>query len=136
MRQDFDAHRSVVVENNDYIITKTQEVASFTKIIKYSDNEVVILVQSVNPGWLVLFDMNYPGWRVYVDGQQKDIYNADFLFRGVFLKSGEHYIKFVYYPLVVIIGLFLTVFTIGLAIFILIKKKEAFCKVIVSPLIR
>lgn len=136
MRQDFDAHRSVVVENNDYIITKTQEVASFTKIIKYSDNEVVILVQSVNPGWLVLFDMNYPGWRVYVDGQQKDIYNADFLFRGVFLKSGEHYIKFVYYPLVVIIGLFLTVFTIGLAIFILIKKKEAFCRVIVSPLIR
>ncbi|MEI8013042.1 MAG: YfhO family protein, partial [Candidatus Omnitrophota bacterium] len=123
MSHDFDAHRSAVIEDSSLLMKETQDISSLTKVIKYSDNEVIISTQSSSDGWLVLFDMNYPGWQVYVDGQKKNIVNADFLFRGVFLTSGEHHIKFVYYPLSVIAGFSLTVLTIGLAIFLLIKNK-------------
>ncbi|MEI8012310.1 MAG: YfhO family protein, partial [Candidatus Omnitrophota bacterium] len=126
MMQDFDAHQSAVIEGNSLVMNETRDVSSFTRVITYSDNEVIILTRSASDGWLVLFDMSYPGWQVYVDGQKRNIVNADFLFRGVFLTSGEHRIKFVYYPLSVIIGFSLTILTIGLAIFLLAKKKVIF----------
>jgi uncharacterized membrane protein YfhO len=46
-----------------------------------------------------LADLNYPGWKAYVDGTQKDILNANYLFRGVFINEGNHVIKFIYDPL-------------------------------------
>jgi uncharacterized membrane protein YfhO len=49
-------------------------------------------------GFLVLSDTYYPGWQVFVDGEEAKIYQADYLFRAVPLKQGEHVVEFRYSP--------------------------------------
>ena len=46
-------------------------------------------------------------WRVYVDGQEVEIYRADYLFRAVPLEQGQHVVEFRYRPLFQPIGLVL-----------------------------
>ena len=54
---------------------------------------------SVWPGWLVLADTYYPGWRVFVDGVEGRIYRADYVLRAVPLATGSHQVEFVYEPM-------------------------------------
>jgi hypothetical protein len=62
-------------------------------------NGIVLSVSSEESGWLVLHDVWYPGWKVYVDGENKTVLRADYLFRAVEVPKGEHEVKFVYRPI-------------------------------------
>lgn len=68
------------------------------KIISYSPLGVEIAVKTDRAGLLMLNDTDYPGWKVYVDGQSKPILHADYLFRGVFVDAGMHKVVFAYEP--------------------------------------
>ena len=48
---------------------------------------VVIDATSRGAGMLVLSDLNYPGWKADVDGQEVDIERVNYLMRGVPLAS-------------------------------------------------
>ena len=43
-------------------------------------------------------DLYYPGWRVYVDGEESKIEQADYCLRAVALEPGEHHVEMVYAP--------------------------------------
>jgi hypothetical protein len=60
--------------------------------------EVVVRVQMARPGYLILTDTYYPGWRASVDGQPAEILPADHAFRAVELSAGEHTVVFGYEP--------------------------------------
>jgi hypothetical protein len=60
------------------------------------------------PGLLVLSEINYPGWNMYVDGKRQQIENVAGLLRGVKLDAGDHNILFSYFPLTVYAGLAIT----------------------------
>ena len=60
--------------------------------------EVQIKARVPAPGYLVLTDTFYPGWRAYVDGVETPIYQANYLFRAVPLNAGDHEVRFVYRP--------------------------------------
>jgi hypothetical protein len=62
------------------------------EIQKYEANEVV--VRATGPGLLVLADSYFPGWRA--DGF--DIFEANYLFRGVLLKEGPQTVTFSFHP--------------------------------------
>ena len=68
------------------------------QVVSYQDQHVVVSAVLSVPGYLVLADMDYPGWRALVDGQPRPIVRADGLFRAVYLGPGEHRIEFVYEP--------------------------------------
>jgi hypothetical protein len=53
-----------------------------------------IRVQASGPGQLVLSEIDYPGWRVEVDGQPDQIRSHQGLLRSVLLEDGEHEIAF------------------------------------------
>ena len=46
----------------------------------------------------------YPGWKVYIDGNEGAIYRANYAFRAVPLNPGNHRVVFVYKPSSVILG--------------------------------
>ena len=67
-------------------------------IISYAPERVVIRVSSERPGFLVLKDAYYPGWRAAVDGEAVDVVPTNVLFRGVPVPAGESEVVFSYMP--------------------------------------
>ena len=53
------------------------------KIVSYTDSQIEILSNNNGNGFLVISDINYPVWRVTIDGKQEKIYTTNYLFRGV-----------------------------------------------------
>lgn len=94
------------------------------EIIGYDSNEVVIKTTGSKEGFLILTDLYYPGWKAYVDGNQQKILKGDYLFRALYLKSGDHFVRFIYDPWVFKMGwisFFLAVLSLGLVF--IIKRK-------------
>jgi hypothetical protein len=86
--------------------------SSEAHILDYGLNSVFIRAKMENPGFLVLTDVYYPGWKAFVDGQERKIYRTDHIFRSVFLEGGEHEVRFIFDPLSFRIGLYLTLSTL------------------------
>jgi O-antigen/teichoic acid export membrane protein len=89
-------------------------------VVGYTPNEVTLQVALDQPGWLVLADSYFPGWKAYeqisksanrqadsqpsaVSSQQSEvelpIYRADGNFRAVYLEPGEWTVRFKYTPM-------------------------------------
>ena len=76
-------------------------------------------VNALAAGLLVLSDIDYPGWKAFVDGIPTPIYRADYLCRGVYVPAGEHTVEFVYAPLSFRLGAWLSgVGWAGLAVYL------------------
>ncbi|NLD71828.1 MAG: YfhO family protein [Chloroflexi bacterium] len=65
----------------------------------YAPTHVVLSTGAASAGYLVLADLDYPGWRAWVDGQPAPIITVDGLFRAVELPTGDHRVEFRYLPL-------------------------------------
>ena len=78
----------------------------------YHNNSITLSVNTDRPRILVLSETYYPGWKVYVDGQEKKILKANFAFRAVPLSAGQHEVRFIYAPWTFKIGLYITLLTI------------------------
>jgi O-antigen/teichoic acid export membrane protein len=84
-------------------------------ISSYGHNEVFVDVDLDAPGWLILADTDFPGWRAYVrpfagqesDERELDIYRHAGNFRAVRLPAGQHTVRFKYTPTSVKVGFFL-----------------------------
>jgi hypothetical protein len=60
---------------------------------------VRVAVDARAPCHLVLADTFFPGWRVTVDGEPREIARANVAFRAVALEPGGHMVDFTYEPL-------------------------------------
>lgn len=87
------------------------------KITSYKPDRVEIKVNTKKNGFLVLTDVYYPGWKVFVDNKESKIYKTNHTLRSVYLTEGYHNVVFVYKPLSFYKGLSITLFTL-LVIFI------------------
>jgi uncharacterized membrane protein YfhO len=56
----------------------------------------------------VLSDVNYPGWKAYVDGVEQPILTAYYALRSVLPEKPAHEIRFVYYPASFAVGAFIS----------------------------
>jgi hypothetical protein len=64
------------------------------RIDEYLPNRVVIQVEGEAPGYLILTDVWFPGWRCTIDGKATPIYRANVLFRAVAVPAGSHEVVF------------------------------------------
>lgn len=67
-------------------------------------HRLVVEINAGDPGYLVISDVWYPGWRAYVDGQRVGIKRANYLFRGLSIPAGEHVIEMRYQPISFLVG--------------------------------
>ncbi len=67
--------------------------------IAYGKNGAIhIDAQTDEPGILIVSESSYPGWKVTVDGHEKELLWLDLLFQGVALNKGSHHIVFKFRP--------------------------------------
>ncbi|MDH4135954.1 MAG: YfhO family protein [Anaerolineae bacterium] len=118
LSQTFDPRRTVLLR-----LVSNQEPFSYPLIPyplslipfspEYSPNAVRIEVALDREGYLVLSDTYYPGWRAYVDGEEKEVLRANYAFRAIPLKSGRHTVIFKYDPLSFKMGFAISLVTWG-----------------------
>lgn len=61
-------------------------------------NSLTIDAYTESPGWLVVSEIYYPGWKAYVDEEETPIHKANLALRTIYLNSGNHEVKFIYEP--------------------------------------
>ena len=93
----FDPARQVILAAGQEMAAN-DPAQSQAEIIAYEPEQVQIRASLDTPGYLVLTDTYYPGWRAEVDGQPVPIRRADLYFRAVALEAGEHEVIFRYEP--------------------------------------
>lgn len=87
---------NTVADPAKYAITTKRNQGEKTSLIEYTPNRIAVRANLNSAGWLLLNDSYYPGWRVYIDNQPGTIFKANYLFRGVPLKAGNHLVIFTY----------------------------------------
>jgi uncharacterized membrane protein YfhO len=63
-----------------------------------------VCFEASRPGYLVLTDAYYPGWRAESDGEPVAIYRADVMFRAVPIHEGQQTIVFTFKPFAIPFG--------------------------------
>jgi hypothetical protein len=109
-REDFDPATTVVVENGESL-TDDRAGAAEVQIRSFSNNAINLVASTSEPGYLVMSEVYYPGWRVEVDGKREEITRANYAFRAVFLSPGTHEVSFSFQPTTWRVGLLLSIST-------------------------
>jgi hypothetical protein len=68
------------------------------EIFSGAPDQLDVRLETKSSGWLVLSDVWYPGWQVFLDGKVVPIARANYLFRAVAVPAGDHRVSFVYRP--------------------------------------
>jgi len=76
------------------------------------------------PGRLVLSEVQYPGWKATIDGEEQEIKTAYGLLRSVYLPAGDHEVVFYFRPLTVYLGLGLLAIGLSVSIWQIIRKND------------
>jgi len=93
------------------------------------DEQVLIEVNTPQPGYLILADTEYPGWVAEIDGVRVDtIYRAYGYFRAIEIPAGEHIVRFYYKPLSFRVGVNLSITTLFTYILLLFVQVFYFNK--------
>lgn len=65
-------------------------------IVYRSNNFIKLRTATNTKRLLVLSEIYYPSWNVYIDGVKSRIITVDLTFRGVIIPQGEHFVEFKY----------------------------------------
>lgn len=118
---EFNPQQEIIIEK-DICHGSSGIDGSRAKIVKYSDREVIIESNFTNSGFLVLNDTYYPGWKVFVNGEEKEIIQANYLMRAVALSKGSHTVRFYYDPIYFKIGSVISLLTSLMVVFLILLQ--------------
>lgn len=96
---EYDHKNKIILErplSESLSFADTGAVFGSTEILKDNVDDFTVRATLSQPGFLILSENFYPAWKAYVDGQEREIYRADYTFRAVFLEKGDHRVRFVY----------------------------------------
>ncbi len=102
--KNFPYRTRLILEQKPTIPISSNTSPTPARIISYTANSVSVSADAAENGLLFLSDSYYPGWKAYVDGEQKPIFRGDYTLRAVELPKGKHHVDFIYSPLSFSVG--------------------------------
>lgn len=128
MDKDFPINERIIVEDNIAGFDQTIDGKGDVKYLYYGSQKNELEVDTSAAGFLFVSDMWYPGWKVLVNGEEKDILRANYAFRAVPLEEGKHKVEFIYDPKSFRIGKWLSLLSatslVGVVIYEQTKKRK------------
>jgi hypothetical protein len=107
---------------------ESSNLSGNAQIESYEMDRVTISAMMMRPGFLILSDTFYPGWRAYIDGNEAPIFRANGFLRAIPLAVGQHKVEFRYVPATFFIGLSIALATLlgwlGVRFFIRLRRKS------------
>jgi hypothetical protein len=92
----FDIKRNVIIDQEPEIPIDTNLEKSVIRLTDYNINEIILKVETNENGILVLSEVYYPNWKVFVDDVEKHMLRANYSLRGVAIEKGNHTVVFKY----------------------------------------
>lgn len=136
--KDKDETLNLIASNNfdpkKYVILKEQpknarldNSSAFKEISIKRDNfnEIILNFNLTNSGFLVLSEINYPGWKAYDNGKEIEIYKANLILRSIYLDKGNHNIIFTYSPDSYKVGAIISLLTFLILLLYLLRNKSS-----------
>lgn len=120
-----------IYENQDWLrfawvqpeTTALGEGVQSTPSVVVKPNEFSL--EAMGPGQLVLSEVAYPGWKLFIDGKEQPIKVIDGIFIGADLKSGNQSIRIEYHPTFLLPALVMAAIAwIGIVVFIILSRKK------------
>jgi hypothetical protein len=98
MSPNFRPEFTILLEEKPTIVQQSMEKKKMTKveIEKYTPNKIICNVTLDIPGFLILSENWHPEWKVYVDGEERKLYVANYILRAVEVEEGTHKVEFVF----------------------------------------
>jgi hypothetical protein len=94
---DFDPRRTALVETDGKSSQLLSQLSggqvspdAVARISSYEPGRLKIDTEAEHPSFLVVSEIQYPGWTAQIDRVDTPIYQTDYLLRGVALPAGKH----------------------------------------------
>jgi hypothetical protein len=81
-----------------------------------------IAIRAAGPGLLVLSEIDYPGWRVEVDGEPAELQTVHEVLRAVDLPAGEHQVVFSFCPWTLFTGAAFSLLALAALIYLRLRR--------------
>lgn len=118
----FDGVAKVVIEGSGSS-AKSSKSGTGKATVRRHPQKVSISAQSDSPGFLVLTDIFYPGWKATIDRAPVEILRANYAFRAIPLPAGEHSVEFHYQPYAFYVGAVLSAIGLAVTVLLLVKRR-------------
>ncbi|MBN2374471.1 YfhO family protein [bacterium] len=100
-----------------------QDIQSDVELLRYDAGYVDARVRSSDPCTLVLSEVNYPGWKVIINGKKTMPSFFEETFIAVSLPEGEHSVIFSFDPVSFKAGLIITLLAISVLLYGIYRQK-------------
>lgn len=94
--------------------TDASAAAATTRIVTNDPEHLAIDLDAPAPGFLILADQYFPGWRATVNGVDVPIHRANYMFRLIEVPAGTSRVEFRYRPTAVAVGGAVSLVTLGI----------------------
>ncbi len=93
-----------------------------SKLLAYSPNRVEFEIEGEKEGYFLFTDTYYPGWRAFLDGEEKAIIPY-YIFRSVPVPAGKHRLLFLFRPFAFKLGFYISLLSLTLLCFLSSFRK-------------
>ena len=107
----FDPKNRVIFHEDIGVELENHGSFETASMVVVSPNEIQIDIETPSPGFLVMSQNWYPGWKAYDNGELKETHRANGIFTAIPIDEGEHDIRFVYDPAPPKVGAYTTLAT-------------------------
>lgn len=121
--EDFDPKKQILLQKKPNVNLSNPSSFKEVKFSSSNPNKINLKTNMDESGFLVLSEIYYPGWKAYDNGKELEIYNANYIFRSIYLKKGAHEVNFIYDPQTYKAGKIISVVTFFLCSLFLIYKR-------------
>jgi hypothetical protein len=81
-------------------------------VVSYRPDSITLSVHATSAALLFLSEVDYPGWKAYVNGEARPIRRGNYLFRVIEVPEDTSQVRFAFEPLSIKVGIGVTLFTV------------------------
>lgn len=105
--------RTILLEKSPLLEIPKADHFSVPQVKEYLPSKIAIETNTAQNSLLFISDAYYPRWKAEIDGQDAEVLVADYALRAVAVPVGNHEVVMKYESILFPLGLFISIFSIG-----------------------
>jgi hypothetical protein len=123
---DFVPSREAVVEDAAELSDSYGAPPGAVRTLEYSPRRVVLEVDTPRKAFLTTSEVNYPGWRARVDGEERRLYYTNVAFRGLEIPAGRHRVVMTFNPRILWLSALVSLIAAASLAYLVVRERRSF----------